>query len=404
MGPPRFSSEEFMSHFTVLVIGDNPEAQLAPYHEFECTGIDDQHVVDVDKTDEAREEYANSKSARYRAPDGSLHNLFTPKGDWDYSFFRDATEEELSRIGTINAFDNRGTLDGRRWTSTPRGGGHVIRIQSLADGWNEVEVPTSEVETFAEWVEGWYGIKVVHFGEQPDATGNRKHESHKYGYALLDIRGDVVKVVKRTNPNKKWDWYQIGGRWTGFFKLKVHAMAGALGIASLLCVMELEYKAPGADRADQCFIGDVDVEGMRSEAGTKAAETYDKFHLIADPHPLIVPWSEIRERHGDDIEAARKEYHAQPGVKALNATKEFSWDCDPSDYAVSREVFIQKARDRAFTTFAVVKDGQWYEKGSMGWWGMVSGEQDQQEWNAHFNSLIDGLPASTLVTLVDCHI
>jgi hypothetical protein len=26
-----------MSHFTVLVIGDNPEEQLAPYHEFECT-------------------------------------------------------------------------------------------------------------------------------------------------------------------------------------------------------------------------------------------------------------------------------------------------------------------------------------------------------------------------------
>lgn len=26
-----------MSHFTVLVIGDDPELQLAPYHEYECT-------------------------------------------------------------------------------------------------------------------------------------------------------------------------------------------------------------------------------------------------------------------------------------------------------------------------------------------------------------------------------
>ncbi len=27
-----------MSHFTVLVVGDNVEEQLAPFHEFECTG------------------------------------------------------------------------------------------------------------------------------------------------------------------------------------------------------------------------------------------------------------------------------------------------------------------------------------------------------------------------------
>jgi hypothetical protein len=29
-----------MSHFSVMVIGENVEEQLAPYHEFECTGVD----------------------------------------------------------------------------------------------------------------------------------------------------------------------------------------------------------------------------------------------------------------------------------------------------------------------------------------------------------------------------
>ena len=38
-----------MSHFSVMVIGGNVEEQLQPYHEFECTGINDQYVVDVDK-------------------------------------------------------------------------------------------------------------------------------------------------------------------------------------------------------------------------------------------------------------------------------------------------------------------------------------------------------------------
>lgn len=41
-----------MSHFTVLVIGDNIDKQLAPYHEYECTGYNDQYVQDVDVTQE----------------------------------------------------------------------------------------------------------------------------------------------------------------------------------------------------------------------------------------------------------------------------------------------------------------------------------------------------------------
>jgi len=46
-----------MSHFTVLVIGENPEAQLAPYHEFECTGTVNEYVQTIDKTEEVRAEY-----------------------------------------------------------------------------------------------------------------------------------------------------------------------------------------------------------------------------------------------------------------------------------------------------------------------------------------------------------
>jgi hypothetical protein len=43
-----------MSHFSVLVIGENPERQLAPYHEFECTGTNDQYVEDVNITAEVK--------------------------------------------------------------------------------------------------------------------------------------------------------------------------------------------------------------------------------------------------------------------------------------------------------------------------------------------------------------
>lgn len=47
-----------MSHFAVLVVTDSkPSAKdlariLLPWHEFECTGLDNKYVVDVDKTNE----------------------------------------------------------------------------------------------------------------------------------------------------------------------------------------------------------------------------------------------------------------------------------------------------------------------------------------------------------------
>ena len=54
--------------------------------------------------------------------------------------------------------------------------------------------------------------------------------------------------------------------------------------------------------------------------------------------------------------------------------------------------------------FAFVKEGQWYERGRMGWWACVSNEKDRDEWNRQFNKMMDELPANTLLTLVDCHI
>ena len=52
-----------MSHFTVMVVTDDMptndvlEAALQPFHEYECTGILDEHVVFVDHHDEMIEEF-----------------------------------------------------------------------------------------------------------------------------------------------------------------------------------------------------------------------------------------------------------------------------------------------------------------------------------------------------------
>jgi hypothetical protein len=60
-----------------------------------------------------------------------------------------------------------------------------------------------------------------------------------------------------------------------------------------------------------------------------------------------------------------------------------------------------------FTTFAVVTpDGQWHERGKMGWWAVVVDENEtEDEWDKNFRErFIDSQDEATTFVLVDCHI
>ena len=54
--------------------------------------------------------------------------------------------------------------------------------------------------------------------------------------------------------------------------------------------------------------------------------------------------------------------------------------------------------------FCVVIDGVWYEKGDMGWWGMVANEKGEEEWNGEVAALLEKIPADADVYNVDFHI
>jgi len=59
------------------------------------------------------------------------------------------------------------------------------------------------------------------------------------------------------NPNSKWDWYQVGGRWTGYFKLKENTK-GVLGKPGLMT----EQGEDGF--VDQLYKKDIDIEWMKN--------------------------------------------------------------------------------------------------------------------------------------------
>lgn len=356
-----------MSHFTCLVIGDDIEAQLQPFHEFECTGTADQYVKDIDMLDEAKATFAEDTTTVLKATDGTVHRFFDAAGNW------------LPQFSQIDP-DAPSFYRNRRTYFVP-------------DGYERIDVPTSTVESMATWIEGYYGMKPLAHGTPIDLEGD-----HKYGYAQLNETGEVLKLIKRTNPNKRWDWWVIGGRWSGSFKLKEGA-TGVLGERGLMG----SCRSDAPNRADQCIKGAIDIAGMRDDAGQEAADRWDKASAAANGLSWE-SWEKCRtEIHKGDIDAARDFYNGQAPVKAIKAVFDDLW-LEPDTFQVPREQYIQAARDKAIATFAVLYKGEWTERGRMGWFGMSDDKVSQSDWNRLFNELIDGLPDDTLLTVVDCHI
>lgn len=337
-----------MSHFTVLVIGDNPEDQLAKYDEsLEVKTI----IPKADLIAKEKQYVENYKNGTY------AEFLADPK----------AYKEGCSNEGHINYLEN--------------------------------EFPKK-----LEWTdEDFYQEAIRHIEEKN-----------------INEDGSVTSYY---NPDSKWDWYQLGGRWTGFFLKKVGA-SGTQGSPGIMT------KAAAADRIDQGRKRDIDFDGMYNQAADEAGSQWDSIkELFGGSIPVLIrSWKDICDDDSLNTKALRlATYEAQDAVvaykllqekyprdsvefKALNEAQQeflhgFHWGSPILDsFACSRDEFVGRAMANAVSTFAVVKDGKWYEKGKMGWWAMVSDEKETKSWNEEFYKLINEAPEDTLFSLYDCHI
>lgn len=379
-----------MIHFSTMIIGADPEKALAPFHEFECTGVDDEFVKDVDLLPETRAEYENGSSRRLVDESGNVHE------PWADRFWREPNSEERQNllggagVGATFGFSGGVAYRTKDWGD---GRGRRTKVQFIPEGFVEREIPYKELMSFAEYVEyKTEKMPLVLERGRPLQIGAEQ----KYGYWVIE--GDpndlksarVVQVIDRTNPNAKWDWWVVGGRWSGHLKLKT------------------------GERADSALFSAIDLDGMREEAGAKAELDWRIVHAMVPSLSKFVSFNEFIKRHDGDHDAARKAYHSQPAMlEKAAATKDpqltadeqsmMTW-CDLGEFMDSMEEHGAKARRGALATFAVVKDGCWYERGKMGWWGAVSDEKDADTWNEKFSELLDGIEGDTLITVVDCHI
>ncbi len=320
-----------MSHFTVLVTGDDVDGALAPFHEFECTGKDNQYVQTIDITEETFSRYLKETQVLFVSPEGERISKYSDR------FYA-----------------------GNQFLGCP-------------EGWSEVTIYTKDTTSFEDWLkEDDYKLAV---GE-PDLN-----KTHKYGYYTLGSEGP--RVFRRTNPNKHWDWYVIGGR----FKDRLRHKNGS--------------------HCNSLRAGDLDLNGLIREAEARARSSFAKYQHIFEGQTFPL-WEDILEQHKPNFKLAQETYNNHPLVKAIHEHSrllgEFIWSLDEEFQGGDLEKVLHLARLHAFPFFAVLDQGVWRERGSMGWWGCVSNEKTPEDWNTQLTAWLQGLDPETQLTLVDCHI
>jgi len=184
--------------------------------------------------------------------------------------------------------------------------------------------------------------------------------------------------VSTYNPESKWDWYQIGGRWAGSFVLKKGCKGASLDPSWGWEAEELK-ELMESGRTDQARYGDIDW-GATLAPSEKQLQSYNDL------------W--------DWIEGKLSDKEAQDKRVFIFYKKEYYLN-----RYHSREEYIR--RQCSFGTYAVItEDGLWHSPGEMGWWGLSSETDNQQEeWdNNYWDRFLKNLNPETLITVVDCHI
>jgi len=185
----------------------------------------------------------------------------------------------------------------------------------------------------------------------------REHEMYnKPDPECEDCNGSGTRMTQY-NPESQWDWYEIGGRWTGLYS---------------------DYD-PYKDEANQevCCIckgtGIRDDWATVNENGTKTFKD---------------DWAKKCNGCNGCLGT---------GKHTKFSLKDFDGDILPASAVLS--MFEEKGAPFAILT----PEGDWVERGKMGWWGMVSNEKDQNAWNEAAKRVIDKFSNCTAV-VADCHI
>lgn len=192
---------------------------------------------------------------------------------------------------------------------------------------------------------GFYSQSMID-GMRKSEPGNKKYMKLKAGDRYDDKSGcgGTGRIVTASNPKGQWDWYEIGGRWTGDF------------------VEDYDpYKDP--DNLETCFL--CRGTGKRDDQ-LGAAER------LKDPEYTC---------NGCDGK----------GKSLKHQLKRFPGDILPT-------LLVPKD----YEPHAVITpDGEWHQEATMGWFGMCG--KKNENWSDMVAGFLKKYRDNTIAVVVDCH-
>ena len=380
-----------MSHFTVLVVGDNPEKQLEPFNE------QDEKYINYfnDCTEEVLEKWNGGTRSEFYCSSNSSWGMRVDKDV--YNDIKNINVNKIFSHTVVKEGFSYFQKDGKyrlyyREDDNYNGGDIWVKCDSVIT----TDHPNSNIcfngVIFLQKIDP---PKKIKFSDQYDSIDNFAEEwfgyeknNNKYGYY--------------NNKNAKWDWYSLGGRWAGFFKLKLDTEGKQGHHAAKECtkIDGTHVEDLPVYKVDQCKKGDIDIEGMKLEAKIDALLRYQEFIEKLGDNEMPPKWNEFREKFNDNINEAKKQYNSLKSVETLRKGKYYEFQ----HFLCTEKEYVNNAVNNCLTTFAVLKDGKWYERGEMGWWGITMNKKENDVWNEEFMKMFENIPDNTLVSVYDCHI
>ena len=303
---------------------------LAPFDE---QSDEESYCEFDDRTEEAKTDYETDTAQAIRYPDGSVCVIHDAKFRKDFYLIDN----------TIYARDPDGGISGRIQNEESKA------LEFLTACPLKLLYPT-----FEQYCK--------------DHSGMVQNDAGAWGYYI--------------NPNAKWDWWQIGGRFSGRLLVKADLQDCIQTGDAHECVAPDGYKFVAARKKDICW-------AVMKEIGTKAVEqnyeqcvaafmsgdvkNFDFFATLTEDG--IRGWGEMIYIKGETLD----DYKARKGVS------------DTDQYLIGNYAYIDR-------------NGDWSGSGDMGWFGISSNDKPERIWKDELQAFMDEVQDDDFIAIVDCHI
>lgn len=207
------------------------------------------------------------------------------------------------------------------------------------------------------------------------------------------------------SPNKKWDYWRIGGRWGGFFPIKAGSEVRVMPAAWDSGKIREGY-------ADVARLNEIDFDKIGSETHERAEKFWDEWQRLlgGEKFPAFEGTRDKAMRIGL-LEVNRGALSEDEKTRCLS-WKGFVQDGDERSAwhdvykVITREEFLRDylISFNPVSTFARLDESGWHEAGEMGWFGISSDTPETyMQQVKDFPSWMRETGDAWLV-VVDCHI